>query len=98
MDWKPLQSIAKGFVLTDLLKPEFVEYLDEHFPDKRVEAINIQIRVRDRKISKYMENEIVSIANRSGQDTLLKKVIVDADNTETLNVFTDAIDKVKESK
>ena len=25
MEWKPLQSIAKGFVLTDLLKPEFVE-------------------------------------------------------------------------
>ena len=98
MDWKPLQSIAKGFILTDLLRPEFVEYLDEHFPDKRVEAINIQIRVRDEKISKFMENEIVSIANRSGQDTLLKKVIVDADNTETLNIFTDAIDKIKELK
>ena len=98
MEWKPLQSIAKGFVLTDLLKPEFVEYLDEHFPDKRVEAINIQIRVRDKKISKYTENEIVSIANRNGEDTLLKKVIVDADNTETLNIFTDAIDKVKELK
>ena len=98
MEWKPLQSIAKGFVLTDLLRAEFVEYLDEHFPDKRVEAINIQIRVRDKKISKYTENEIVSIANRNGEDTLLKKVIVDADNTETLNIFTDAIDKVKESK
>lgn len=98
MEWKPLQSIAKGFVLTDLLRPEFVEYLDEHFPDKRVEAINIQIRVRDKKISKYTENEIVSIANRNGEDTLLKKVIVDADNTETLNIFTDAIDKVKELK
>lgn len=98
MDWKPLQSIAKGFVLTDLLKPEFVEYLNEHFEDKRVEAINIQIRVRDEKISDYMENEIISIANRSGQDTLLKKVIVDADNNETLNIFTDAIDKIKESK
>ena len=98
MDWKPLQSIAKGFVLTDLLKPEFVEYLNEHFEGKRVEAINIQIRVRDEKISDYMENEIISIANRSGQDTLLKKVIVDADNNETLNIFTDAIDKIKESK
>ena len=98
MDWKPIQSIAKGFVLTDLLKPEFVEYLNEHFEDKRVEAINIQIRVRDEKISDYMENEIISIANRSGQDTLLKKVIVDADNNETLNIFTDAIDKIKESK
>ena len=51
MDWQPLQSIAKGFVLTDLLNPEFVEYLDEHFEGKRVEAINIQIRVRDEKIS-----------------------------------------------
>ena len=99
MDWQPLQSIVKGFVLTDLLKPEFVEYLDEHFEGKRVEAINIQIRVRDEKISPiYTENEIVSIANRSGQDTLLKKVIVDADNNETLNIFTDAIDKIKESK
>ena len=49
MEWNPLQSIAKGFVLTDLLKPEFIEYLDEHFEDKRVEAINIQIRVRDEK-------------------------------------------------
>ena len=80
------------------MRPEFVEYLDEHFPDKRVEAINIQIRVRYKKISKYTENEIVSIANRNGEDTLLKKVIVDADNTETLNIFTDAIDKVKELK
>ena len=81
-----------------MLKPEFVEYLNEHFEGKRVEAINIQIRVRDEKISDYMENEIISIANRSGQDTLLKKVIVDADNNETLNIFTDAIDKIKESK
>ena len=98
MEWNPLQSIAKGFVLTDLLKPEFIEYLDEHFEDKRVEAINIQIRVRDEKISDYMENEIISIANRNGQDTLLKKIIVDADNTESLNIVTDAIDKIKELK
>lgn len=98
MEWNPLQSIAKGFVLTDLLRPEFVEYLDEHFEDKRVEAINIQIRVRDEKISEYMENEIISIANRNGQDTLLKKIIVDADNTESLNIVTDAIDKIKELK
>ena len=73
MEWNPLQSIAKGFVLTDLLKSEFVEYLENHFEDKRIEAINIQIRVRDKKITDYMDNEIVSIANRSGQDTLLKK-------------------------
>ena len=33
MEWKPLQSIAKGFVLTDLLRPEFIEYLEEHFKD-----------------------------------------------------------------
>ena len=98
MEWKPLQSIAKGLSLTDLLRPEFVEYLDEHFPYKRVEAINIQIRVRDEKISDYTENEIVSIAHRNGVDTILKKLIVDADNTETLDIFTDAIDKIKESK
>ena len=73
MEWKPLQSIAKGFVLTDLLKPEFVEYLNKHFKDKSVEVINIQIRVRDEKLSEYMDNEIISIANRNGQDTLLKK-------------------------
>ena len=98
MDWKPLQSIAKGFNLTELLRPEFVEYLDKHFEGKRVEAINIQIRVRDEEISDYTENEIISIANRNAADTLLKKVIVDADNTETLNIFTEAIDKIKESK
>ena len=100
MEWKPLQSIAKGFVLTDLLRPEFVEYLEEHFKDqyKCVEAINIQIRVRDEKLTEYTENEIISIANRNGQDTLLKKVIVDADNTETLTIFTEAINKVKEMK
>ena len=45
-----------------------------------------------------MENEIISIANRNGQDTLLKKIIVDADNTESLNIVTDAIDKIKELK
>lgn len=98
MEWKPLQSIAKGFVLTDLLKPEFVEYLNKHFKDKSVEVINIQIRVRDEKLSEYMDNEIISIANRNGQDTLLKKIIVDADNTKTLKIFTDAIDKIKEEK
>ena len=54
MEWEPLQSITRGFVLTDLLRPEFVEYLEEHFKDqyKCVEAINIQIRVRDEKINR----------------------------------------------
>ena len=47
MDWKPLQSIAKGMSPTDLLRSEFVEYLDEHFPKNRVEAISLQIRVRN---------------------------------------------------
>lgn len=98
MEWKALQAIAKGFSLTDLLKPEFVEYLDKNFEGKRIEAINIQIRVRDEKISQYTENEIISIANRNAQDTLLKQIIVDADNYETLNIFTDAIDKIKEEK
>ena len=75
MEWEPLQSITRGFVLTDLLRSEFVEYLEEHFKDqgKCVEAINIQIRVRDEKITDYMENEIISIANRNGQGLSFKK-------------------------
>ena len=96
MDWMPLQAIGKGVSLTDLVNRDFIEYLNERFDDKIIEAVNIQIRIRDEKISGYMENEIVSIANRNGQDTLLKNVIVDADNNETLNIFTDAISKIKE--
>ena len=32
------------------------------------------------------------------KDSLLKKVVVDADNAETLNIFTKAMDKVKDMK
>ena len=75
MEGNHFNQLPEGFVLTDLLRSEFVEYLEEHFKDqgKCVEAINIQIRVRDEKITDYMENEIISIANRNGQGLSFKK-------------------------
>lgn len=69
---------------------------NENLDGKCVEAITVQLRVRDEKLSKDSEYEIISIANRNSKDTLLKQVIVDADTNETLNIFIDAINKLEE--
>ena len=64
--------------------------------DKRIEVINIQIRVRDDKINDNSDYEIVSLANRNFKDTILKQVIIDADPNETINRFIDSIKQLEE--
>ena len=44
MEGNHFNQLPEGFVLTDLLRSEFVEYLEEHFKD--------QIRVWKQSISK----------------------------------------------
>lgn len=96
MEWEYLQAITKGLSLNDLLNQELIDNINENLEGKCVEAITIQLRVRDEKLSKDSEYEIISIANRNSKDTLLKQVIVDADTNETLNIFIDAINKLEE--
>ena len=96
MEWKYIQAITKGLSLNDLLNKDLIDNINENLEDKCVEAINIQLRLRDEKLSKDSEYEIISIANRNSKDTLLKQVIVDADTNDTLNIFIDAINKLEE--
>ena len=79
MEWKYLQAITKGLSLNDLLNQKLIDNINENLNGKCVEAITIQLRVRDEKLSKDSEYEIISIANRNSKYTLLKQVIVDAD-------------------
>lgn len=96
MDWEALQAITKGLSLNDLLNQDLINNINENLEGKCVEAITIQLRVRDEKLSKDSEYEVISIANRNSKDTLLKQVIVDADTNETLHIFMDAINKLEE--
>lgn len=96
MKWEYLQAITKGLSLNDFLNQDLIDNINENLDGKCVEAITIQLRVRDKKLSKDSEYEIISIANRNSKDTLLKQVIVDADTNETLNIFIDAINKLEE--
>ena len=96
MQWDYIQAITKGLSLNDLLNQDLIDNINENLDGKCVEAISIQLRVRDEKLSKDSEYEIISIANRNSKDILLKQVIVDADTNETLNIFIDAINKLEE--
>ena len=96
MQWDYIQAITKGLSLNNLLNQDSIDNINKNLEGKCVEAITIQLRVRDEKLSKDSEYEIISIANRNSKDTFLKQVIVDADTNETLNIFIDAINKLEE--
>ena len=89
MDYESLQLLIKGLSLNNLLNRDFLKNLEDNMEDKRIEVINIQIRVRDDKINDNSDYEIVSLANRNFKDTILKQVIIDADPNETINRFID---------
>lgn len=96
MDYESLQLLIRDLSLNDLLNQDFLKNLEENMEQKRVEVINIQIRVRDDKIKDNPDYEVVSLANRNFKDTLLKQVIIDADSNETINYFIDSIKKLEE--
>ncbi|MBQ6219728.1 MAG: hypothetical protein IJJ47_08355 [Methanosphaera sp.] len=96
MDYESLQLLIKGLSLNNLLNRDFLKSLEDNMEDKRIEVINIQIRVRDDKINDNSDYEIVSLANRNFKDTILKQVIIDADSNETINRFIDSIKQLEE--
>ena len=96
MDYESLQLLIKGLSLNNLLNRDFLKNLEDNMEDKRIEVINIQIRVRDDKINDNSDYEIVSLANRNFKDTILKQVIIDADPNETINRFIDSIKQLEE--
>lgn len=96
MDYESLQLLIKGLSLNNLLNRDFLKSLEDNMEDKRIEVINIQIRVRDDKINDNSDYEIVSLANRNFKDTILKQVIIDADPNETINRFIDSIKQLEE--
>ena len=96
MDYESLQLLIKGLSLNNLLNRDFLKSLEDNMEDKRIEVINIQIRVRDDKINDNSDYEIVSLANRNFKDKILKQVIIDADSNETINRFIDSIKQLEE--
>ena len=96
MDYESLQLLIKGLSLNNLMNRDFLKSLEDNMEDKRIEVINIQIRVRDDKINDNSDYEIVSLANRNFKDTILKQVIIDADSNETINRFIDSIKQLEE--
>lgn len=90
MKWSTLQSKAHELNLDDLVDKNFLNKLKEEFGDKDVDVVTLQIALRD-KIKNPSDEpnlDIISLANKSVEDTLLNDTIVDVN-------FEENFDKIK---
>ena len=96
MDWNSLQAVTQGLTLKDLLHPEFVENLNKKFPNKKIDVINIKIKVRDEEISEIVEVDFVTLFTRNLEDLLLNQIVVDVTNHENLEKIKSAIEDMED--
>lgn len=85
MKWNTLQSEVHGLDINDLVNKDFLNKLEEEFNDKDVDVITLQIAVRDKIKNSEKDDakvDIISLSNRSIEDTLLDKTIVDVNSNE----------------
>ena len=95
MKWSTLQSKVYGLNINDFVSDEFLEKLKIEFGDKDVDVITLQIAVRD-KVKNPNDDanvEIISLSNRSIEDTLLHKTVVDVTSDENFKKIKNVIDK-----
>lgn len=96
MKWNTLQSKAYGLNINDFVSDEFLNKLREEFKDKDVDVVTLQIAVRDKVKDPKNDDaqvDIISLSNRSIEDTLLHKTIVDVTSDENFEKIKKVIDE-----
>lgn len=89
MKWNTLQSEVHGLDINDLVDKDFLNKLEEEFDDKDIDIVTLQIAIRD-KVKKSEDDDdakldVISLSNRSIEDTLLNKTIVNVNSIENFN-------------
>lgn len=96
MKWNTLQSKAYGLNINDFVSDEFLDKLREEFEDKDVDVVTLQIAVRDKVKDPKNDDaqvDIISLSNKSIEDTLLNKAIVDVTSDENFEKIKKVIDE-----
>ena len=95
MKWETLQSEVKGLNLNDLVKENFLKKLNEEFENKDIDIISLQVSVRDKVFESETEAnlDVITLSNKTIEDTLLNKVIVDVNSTENYEIIKKVLDK-----
>ncbi len=95
MKWETLQSEVKGLNLNDLVKENFLKKLNEEFENKDIDIITLQVAVRDKVFESETEAnlDVITLSNKTIEDTLLNKVIVDVNSTENYEIIKKVLDK-----
>ena len=96
MKWNTLQSKAYGLNINDFVSDEFLDKLREEFEDKDVDVVTLQIAVRDKVKDPKNDDakvDIISLSNRSIEDRLLHKTIVDVTSDENFEKIKKIIDE-----
>lgn len=95
MEWKPLQSKVSGLNINDLIKDDFLKKLNEEFEGKDVDVVTLQIAVRDKVVETETEADldVVTLSNKTIEDTLLNNTIVDVNSTENFEKIKKVLDE-----
>ncbi|RAP51857.1 MAG: hypothetical protein BZ137_09585 [Methanosphaera sp. rholeuAM130] len=96
MFWNTLQAKVYGFKLNSLLKDEFIESLNDEFEDKKVDVVNIQVAIRDKKIDNPDDYhvDLITLSKVNFENMILGNVIVDVDNEDNFDKIKGIIDKM----
>ena len=95
MEWKPLHSKVSGLNINDLIKDDFLKKLNEEFEGKDVDVVTLQIAVRDKVVETETEADldVVTLSNKTIEDTLLNNTIVDVNSTENFEKIKKVLDE-----
>ena len=96
MKWNTLQSEVHGLDINDLVNKDCLNKLENEFDDKDIDIVTLQIAVRD-KVKNSEEDDakldVISLSNRSIEDTLLNKTIVNVNSNENFIKIKKIIDE-----
>lgn len=100
MKWSTLQAKAHGLNLNDLVDENFLNILKEEFADKDVDIVTLQIAVRDKVKNPSDEPalDVISLANKSVEDTLLNDTIVDVNSEENFDKIKNFLNKFEKEE
>lgn len=95
MEWNTLQSKVHWLNLNDLIKDEFLKKLNDEFENKDIDIVTIQIAIRDKleEPSEDIKLDVISLSNKSIEDTLINNVIVDVNSTENFDKIKKVLDE-----
>lgn len=99
-EWKPLQALKEGFILNEIINPEFLNAVKAEFGTENVNAINLALFINTEKDEEsdekkmVKEAELISISHKTTEDTKNKRIIVDVRNTDSFNKIISAFDKI----